>query len=270
MEIKNISEILKLSKIQARQRIEQEKLMQEYRIFRKTKKSNYSVSFKEFLVKKHSTPEQIEQIRAKYESGYGLKKLAKELNITYSLTRQLFSYFKIPIRRGMNVITDELRKSRSEKTALEIQNKIGWFNEKVRSNLRIRNKTCRGVQGWYLNESMNKLVWLRSTYEYIYAKWLDRTHHVWDTEVTQYSLANGEKYRPDFFIYEMGQLTKVIEIKGYFDIRSNKASLLQQQLPVDVILLNFTNSSITPYIESGSNYLNELKEWKNIRKSNEN
>jgi len=270
MKMSNVTEILSLSKKELRSKIERDGFMNEYLDFRKTQVSKFSVVYKEFMIKKYVTVEQIQWLTKKYNDGHGLKSIASELQSSYTLIRQLFKYLNIPIRHGYNVVTGELRIKRANKCQMEMNTKTGWFSDTVRQNIAIKNKTNRGVQGWYFNRSMDKWVWLRSTYEYIYAKWLDRTHQVWDTEVKKYTLSNGKEYRPDFFIYENGEISKILEVKGFFDPLAYKAELLNSDINVSVILLNFTNSSISTYCESGSNYISELKEWKKIRKINEN
>lgn len=270
MDLENLSTILSLSKKELRLILERDKLMPEYLEFRKTNGSKYSVMYKEFMIKKYVTVYQKQWLVNKYEAGYGLKTIAKELRISYTLIRQLFKYLCIPIRSGYNIVTRALCETRKIKATFEKQNKSGWFSEAVRNQIKIKNKTNKGVQGWYFNKSMNKWVWLRSTYEYIYAKWLDRTQQLWDTEVKTYILKNGSEYRPDFFIYENGVLSKIIEVKGFFDPLSYKANMLGDEVSEEVILLNFTNSSILPYCLSGMTYITELKEWKNTRKQNEN
>lgn len=262
---------MSISKADTRLEIERLGKYDDYLTFRNASFSSYSNVFRQFLVNTNITDDQLNELRSVYSDGYGLKTIAKELNMTYSTTRSLFQYVDLPIRKGMNVVTSKLKEFRSSKAKEERISESGWFAVNVRKELKIKNKTHKGVQGFYFNKSMNKNVWLRSTYEYIYAKWLDRTNHVWDSEVSSFTLTTGEKYRPDFFIFEEGKLSKIVEVKGYFDNRNNKASLLDSMLEsVDVVLLNFTNSSIDPYIVSGSSYLKELAEWKKVRSTNEN
>jgi hypothetical protein len=199
-------------------------------------------------------------IRNKYNSGFGLKRIASELNFSYTKTRNLFEYLEIDIRKGQNVVTDEVRRFRKEKAIHEAKTKTGWCS--VEAQAKIKNKhTSRGVQGYYLSKSKNDYVWLRSTYEYIFAKWLDKQNIKWDIEKTTYKIGKII-YRPDFFIYENDKLKKIIEIKGYWRDKEYKAKLLNEKLDVDVI----TIYDIVPYISKDSSYGKELKEWKKIRK----
>ncbi|MFD2446030.1 hypothetical protein ACFSO7_18895 [Bacillus sp. CGMCC 1.16607] len=66
----------------------------------------------------------------------------------------------------------------------------------------------RGYAGY------NNGVFLRSSYEYAYAKYLDFNKVEWKYEVQSFDL--GHKiYKPDFFIYsEEGSLINIIEIKS--------------------------------------------------------
>lgn len=191
----------------------------------------------------------------------GIKSIAKENNLTYTEMRCFLNFLEIPLREGRNVVTDRLKQFRRNKALEEHQKGVGWFDPDIRRKIESTNK--RGVQGYFLNESTKKLVWLRSTYEYIFAKWLNKTKQNWDVEVTYYKLGDNI-YRPDFFIYDekFDILEKIVEIKGYWDNNSNKALRLNEELSgVDVsIIIN-----IEKFIEHGSTYEKELTEWKEKR-----
>lgn len=193
-----------------------------------------------------------------YNQEYGLKLLAKKLNLSYSVVRHLMGFLNIPIRRGYNVVTNRLKKFRKQKAIHESKKRIGFNNPNIK---RKYEGMARGVQGYYLNKSTNSLVWLRSSWEYIFAKWLDKTKHNWKIEETYYNL-NDAIYRPDFFIYDDDwNLIQIIEIKGYWDNNADKAKALNDQLNVDVIIIR----EIDKYIADGSNYHKELSEWKTKR-----
>lgn len=194
------------------------------------------------------------ELETKYNDGFGYKLIARDLGISYTTTRNLFSYLEIETRKGYNVVTERVKQFRKEKANLEYKNRTGIFKTFERKT----NKTSRGVQGYYFNESKQKYVWLRSTYEYIYAKWLDKNNIDWDVEVKTYQLENTT-YRPDFFIYEDKNLSKIVEIKGYWDNRKYKTLELSKQLSQDIILI----TDIKPYTPIG--YRKELKEWKLIK-----
>ena len=213
--------------------------------FRKKIKEIYSEEWQQFS----------SYIKFRYEDdGVGIKLLARELDITYTKVRRLLEHFMdISIRKGNNVITDNLRRVRSENAKLA----GGWRNKKTKNK-----NTQRGVQGYFYNNSRKKYVWLRSTYEFIFAKWLDKNKIDWDVEEMQWKLG-GESYRPDFFIYENNTLVKIIEVKGYYKNRLWKFDALKK-LPelksIEFCLID----DITPFLDN-TTYLGELKWWKNNR-----
>lgn len=196
-----------------------------------------------------------------YEGGTGFKIIAKELGISYTETRNLLiNWIHINTRKGTSVVTDELRRRRSENVRGEKSPFYNWvekFPERAK-------KQTKSIQGWYRNKS-GKKVWLRSCLEYIYAKWLDRNEIDWEAEIKTLNGKN-ESYRPDFFIYKDNKLTKVVEIKGkYFDNvdkRSEKAVRICKLNKINLDLI----SDITPYLLDGSDYYKELKEWKQLKK----
>ena len=195
-------------------------------------------------------------INSVYSSGYGLKKISKYINLSYTNTRALFSILKVDIRKLEDSVTDKLKESRSEHLKQLYKNRAGWFNNLERRS----NKTNKGIQGYYYNKSKNSYVWQRSTYEFIYAKFLDRQNIDWDIEVKTFQLSNTT-YRPDFFIYENGELKKIIEIKGYWASGEIKTSELSKLLNIDIVLIK----DISPYIENNSNYSKQIKIWKKQR-----
>lgn len=187
-----------------------------------------------------------------YAAGWGLKVLARELGLTYTKTRILFQRLSIPLRIGKDVVTIQCRNHRKEMACRDDNPWRDWTNKTVFHN----KKMGRGVQGWYVQRDGNK-VWLRSTWEYIYAKWLDAQNIHWTTETQQYQLSDGTGYRPDFNIFnEDGELTKIVEVKGYYTNRLYKTALLREEYGIDVeIILN-----IAPYTTLG--YNKERRLWK--------
>lgn len=195
-----------------------------------------------------------------YELGHGFKTISKELGLSYTETRiLLINWLEINTRKGMSVVTDVLRKKRSDNVKGEKSPFFNWV-EKYPERAAIKTKS---LQGWYRNKN-GELIWLRSCLEFIYAKWLDENNISWQSEVKTLKGTN-ETYRPDFFIYENGKLIKVIEIKGnYFDTvddRSEKAKRICEMHGLTLELIR----DIKPYLKSGSHYHKELKEWKRIR-----
>lgn len=144
------------------------------------------------------------------ENGMGFKLISSYLgNVSYTQMRTIFKTLNIEKRSGKNCITEGLRKIRSERA--KEKNPLKNWPEKYKDKDRI-NK--RHLGGWYFNESKSKYVWLRSSWEYGYAKYLDENKIEWDVEVHSYLLSDGRYYRPDFFIYNNNNLLKIIEIKS--------------------------------------------------------
>lgn len=199
-----------------------------------------------------------DHISSLYEEGNGLKRIAKMVGLTYTRTRTLFRILGIEINKGTDVVYEKTRQVRSENLKEMYEKRTGWFKTFERKT----NKTSRGIQGYYYNKSRSKFVWLRSTYEYVYAKWLDKQGVDWDVEQQTFEL-EGTTYRPDFFIYEDGVLVKIVEIKGYWARGIKKTDELSAKLDIDVVLIR----NIEPYCDKP--YKKELLEWKLQRQSNE-
>ena len=88
-----------------------------------------------------------------------------------------------------------------------------------------RSKRCRKCQGVYhskydkIAESIGrgkgdyyKGVWMRSSWERKYAKWLDKNRIQWKHEFKRLDLGNT-RYTTDFYLHDTN---KYIEIKGYY------------------------------------------------------
>ena len=200
-------------------------------------------------------------IKNLYDKGHGIKSIIKDnkLPITYPVLRKfIIDIMNIKLRKS-GEITDVLRKKRSDKVKLEHEGGIGWFSDSV------ERKQERGIQGYYFNKSRNKYVWLRSTYEYIYACWLDIKNKIWDIEFKSFRLDDGSLYKPDFFIfYNDEKLKEIIEINGYWKNRSYKFDILKKKLENEGIkcemisddgILSYTNDKLK----------NITKLWKETR-----
>lgn len=192
-----------------------------------------------------------------YDAGTGFKIIAKELGISYTQTRRLLiDWLGVNTRKGTSVITDTLRKRRSENAKGEKSNFFDWLSKRPEQ----AKKQTKSIQGWYKRKN-GELVWLRSCLEYIYAKWLDSNNIEWKAEV-KVLRGDGETYRPDFFIYQDGELKKIVEIKGNFfdnrDSRSEKAKRVAEKHGVELEIV----FDITPYLEQNTYYHKELKLWK--------
>lgn len=203
-----------------------------------------------------------------FNLGWGLKIIARNvLGITYSNCRTIFSFLGLEFKKGRSITTDFVANFRKDKAKSESDNKIGFRSDSLK---RFNQTTSRGVQGYYFNKSTNSYVWLRSTYEYIYAKFLNKIGANWKTEQTYYYLSDGTKYSPDFYLYDKDwNLEKIIEIKGYFDCRAYKVNLLKEEFYKDSNISIILVKDIQLYIEENNTYPKELKTWKLIRKSKE-
>lgn len=203
-----------------------------------------------------------------FEKQWGIKLLARNvLGVSYTKCRSIFVFFGLQYRTGRNVVTESARQFRKQKSIEENRNNVGFNSPEVS---RFGNTTHRGVQGYYLNQSTNEYVWLRSTYEYIFAKFLDKIHAKWKTEQSVHLLSDGTRYRPDFYIYnDLWELQQIVEIKWFWDNRAYKPELLKSEFfsetNVDVILIK----DISQYIQNDLTYEKELKEWKIVKISKE-
>lgn len=194
-----------------------------------------------------------------WNKEFGIKWILKNhvSGVSYTQLRTLLKE-TIGIRSGKNVVTDNVKKFRKEKAIRENESNVGFNN----TELFRRTSDRRGIHGYYYNHSLQKYVYLRSTWEFIYAKWLNKTNQNWDVETNYYMLEDGTKYLPDFFIFDdCGNLEKIVEIKGYWDNRAYKIDLLKSQIDCDCIIIQ----DIKKYISANSTYNKELQEWKLTR-----
>ena len=202
-----------------------------------------------------------------FEREWGIKLVARNvLGVTYTICRSLLQLYNFEFRRGTNIVTNPMFKFRKEKAILEKQTNSGWCDPSI---VRKTNYCARGIQGYYINEIKKEYRWLRSSWEYIFAKFLNKIGADWDIEVSAYKLSDGTYYRPDFFIYKNKKLKAIVEIKGYFDNHSYKVDLLREEYfkdkDVEIVLIR----DIKQFISSDTNLSREIKTWKKIRKSKE-
>lgn len=202
------------------------------------------------------------------ELGMGYKLLAKEFggNATYSRVRRIFRDLDLHVRTGMSCVTDGLKKLRSERATKNNPWK-DWAEKYPQKDMHHKHHLC----GWYYNQSLQKSVYLRSSWEYCYAKWLDTQDNLtWDVEARSYLLNDGRYYRPDFFVYRENRLSEIVEIKARWNNgaqnRIDKFHLFQEQYPnVCARLVDHEVFRLT-----GSNQDCILREWKILRMRNKN
>lgn len=147
-----------------------------------------------------------------YDNGIGYKLLSSMLgNVSYTQLRTIFKKAGVKGRTGTRCVTDGLKKVRSERA----RKSNPWKDWTGNASLsQMHSKSKRYLGGWYLNPKTGKHVWLRSSWEFGYARHLDEQGKDWDAEVRSYLLSDGRYYRPDFFVYEIGRLIEVIEVKS--------------------------------------------------------
>jgi hypothetical protein len=192
-------------------------------------------------------------IRDVYTQGYGFKIIAHSVpNMSYTKVRNIFSKHMPEImRRGYNIVTPITRTLRAERVKNSADN--AFRGDRM-------HRTSKGISGRYNGH------WCRSTWEYIYAKWLTNRNIPFSMEETRFDLSNGQTYRPDFFIYEDAdklKLIAIVEIKGrFYSNNSHKPYILKSDIGsiVNVSIV----SDISPYCDGS--YGKELKAWKELNK----
>lgn len=218
---------------------------------------------RELWIQENPCPVQ-DKIKSLYDAGHGYKFLAAGLETTYPVIRNLILKYMTTIepRRGQSVVTDILREKRRDNVSGEKSPWFDWPNKYPE----LHKNSVRSIQGYYISPIAGK-VWLRSTYEFVYAKWLDRNNFNWRFEVQSYVLPDGQRYRPDFFIYdEHDNLVSVVEIKSsyYHENRAHKFFMFKEAYPDINASIIF---NIGKFTTKESNYPKELKEWKKTRLS---
>lgn len=126
----------------------------------------------------------------------------------------------------------------------------------------------RGYAGFY------KGYYLRSSYEYAYAVYLDKSSVVWSYEDQIFEI-NGKSYKPDFFFYDQyGKLEKIVEIKSRNKQALEKAKerlkSIEEQYSIKTELISYEellnlyksmpislNSIITQWITSDKTTINK-------------
>ena len=182
---------------------------------------------------------------------YGNPSLAKLIGIHKTPCAALIKHCDIK-RRDNKSTTLRVRTIRSEKIKGDKNPRI--YNDK--------NQYSTGIKGYYDSKNNGK-VYFRSSWEYLYARWLDKNNINWKYEARQFKLKNGKYYRPDFFIYENNILKHVVEVKGADKTTLYKTNLLKNEYDIDVVVID----NIKPYCIQ--DYTTELKKWKQLQKSKE-
>lgn len=89
-------------------------------------------------------------------------------------------------------------------------------------------------KGDYYESPLQGKIWLRSTYELAYAKYLDSQKILWYYEIETFDLEN-DTYTPDFFL---PKFEKFVEIKGYLYPKAKvKINKFKEEYPFDLEIL---------------------------------
>lgn len=198
-----------------------------------------------------------------YDNGIGYKLLSSMLgNVSYTQLRTIFLKVGVKGRVGTQCVTEGLKKVRSERARKSNPWK-DWTGNPSLSQMHSKSKRYLG--GWYLNRKSEKYVWLRSSWEFAYAMYLDEQEKYWDVEARSYLLSDGRYYRPDFFIYENDCLSEVIEIKSTWSNgamnRIEKFETFKREYPL--ITARIIGDELFELI--GKTPSQNLLEWKKLR-----
>lgn len=90
-------------------------------------------------------------------------------------------------------------------------------------------------QGWHTVG--NKRYYFRSSWEVSVACYLELKGYDWGYEVKRYKLGNELTYVPDFFILKNGEITRIIEVKGWLKAKDKlKIKLFRQQFNTPLVV----------------------------------
>lgn len=113
-----------------------------------------------------------------------------------------------------SLIGKSLGISSTHEKEIERRIKISNTSKKNKKSGGLREGSGRGIKTWY-NSKIAGNVYLRSTYELKYAKWLDKNNIKWklNSKSFDYEYDNiKRKYYPDFYLIDQ---KCYIEIKGF-------------------------------------------------------
>lgn len=124
----------------------------------------------------------------------------------------------------------------TEKTKKIISEKCKGKTNGKKNGMYGKSSLKSGIgKGSYYNSPLQDKIWLRSTYELAYAKYLDSQKILWYYEIQTFELSDEMTYTPDFFLpkYE-----KFIEIKGYMLPKAKiKINKFKEEYPFDLDIL---------------------------------
>lgn len=188
-----------------------------------------------------------------YNKQYGLKLLARALDLTYSRVRTLLiNYLCFDIRKGRSIVTENVKKFRSDRVKGQSN---PWAH-----NIPNHDYSKKSLHGYYRKKD-GSLIWLRSSWEYIYAKWLEKNDILFEVEEKRFILTDDISYTPDFFIYDnKHKLQYITEIKGFKrELSMQKIEMFRNKYP-EIKLIVIDNMS-----NYCANYRLEVKIWRQER-----
>jgi len=126
-------------------------------------------------------------------------------------------------------------------------------------------KGGRGYCGYYTTH-FGKKIYLRSTQEFVYAKYLDSNGIYYLTENIIYEI-DGKNYKPDFFVYDgvFNKLKKIVEIKytnGEKSDYQRTYSNFFKKIGIEYEVLS--RSDIKDLIRAGTVTNDDLKNWREM------
>lgn len=104
--------------------------------------------------------------------------------------------------------------------------------------------------------------YLKSTLEYIYARYLDHVRTAWDYEVQTFELSTGGSYKPDFYLLEE---KRYVEIKGGFNYKTDLPRIRTFEADHQTNVEIFQEPDLRKLIRPTPFVFEQLKrEWKQV------
>ena len=179
------------------------------------------------------------------ENNLSINKIAKIYNCSFETIRRALHKFNISVRTkedGTRLFTKSnyFSKLRSKQSIGDKNNMFGktnkWGHHTDSAKEKIRN-THSGINNpmfgkpspkgaGIAKKSKYKNILFRSSYEVLFAKWLDNNNIKWQYESKTFNLGDST-YTPDFYLIEFNLY---IEVKGYWrEIAKRKFKLFEQK-----------------------------------------
>lgn len=171
------------------------------------------------------SPETISKISKNHRDISGDKNPAKKPGIGEKISKALKG------RKFSEEHKQKLSKPKSQQAKIKMSKNHADFSGK---NNPMYGKTPIHHNGFYYDSPLQGKIYLRSSYELAYVKYLDSIGELWYYEIETFDLGSTT-YTPDFFL---PRIDKFIEIKGYmFPCRKIKIDKFLEQYPWDLEIL---------------------------------